>query len=104
MANQYTGNFEQVIKSKFGISAKEMLKQCADQGLSYPEAGERLGFKHGTIRKWANKYDIQLNAGEPETLKSDEFLALLRSEQLNQYNILSRSWLPSNYPHAYLNH
>jgi hypothetical protein len=93
MANQYTGSFEHIVKDKFNCSAKEALINCQTDGLSYAEAGKRLGFKHGTIRKWANKLDIRLRAGEPPKLRKDQFLKLFRAPNLNQYNVLSRSWL-----------
>ena len=93
MANQYTGSFEHIVKDKFNRSAKEALIECQKNGLSYAEAGEHLGFKHGTIRKWANKLDIKLRAGEPPRLRKDQFMKLFRAQNLNQYNVLSRSWL-----------
>jgi transposase len=93
MANQYTGSFEHIVKDKYNCTAQEALIECQKDGLSYAEAGEKLGFKHGTIRKWANKLDIKLRAGDPPKLRKDQFLKLFRSETMNQYNVLSRSWL-----------
>ena len=64
MANQYCGSFEHVIQSKFNCSAEDALKQCVNEGLTYAEAEEKLGFKHGTIRKWAKRFDLKLQSGE----------------------------------------
>ena len=93
MANQYTGSFEHIVRDKYNCSAKEALLECQVDGLSYVEAGEKLGFKHGTIRKWANKLDIKLRAGDPPKLRKDQFIKLFKSESVNQYNVLSRSWM-----------
>jgi transposase len=99
MANQYSGSFEHIIQQKFNCSAEEALKRCVSEGLSYTEAEEKLGFKHGTIRKWANRFDLKLKAGEPPKLKKDQFMKFFKESRLNRYNILSRSWLSgrSNY-------
>lgn len=94
MANQYCGSFEHVIRSKFNCSAREALEQCVDEGLTYAEAEEKLGFKHGTIRKWAKRFGLKLQAGETtEDLHLENFEKFFYEKDLNQYNFLSRQWL-----------
>lgn len=93
MANQYSGSFEHIIRDKFGCSAKEVLQECVDDGLSYTDAEQRLGFKHVTIRKWAKRFNLQLRAGEPPKLKPEQFMKFFKEKTLNKYNVLNRRWL-----------
>ncbi len=99
MANQYTGNFEQIMKNKFKCSAKDMLLRCKKEGLSYQEAEKVLGFKHVTIRKWAKRFDIKL---PPKFIASSEsssencaksYISKCRDIKINKSNIFSRSWV-----------
>lgn len=93
MANQYTGSFEHIIQTKFNCSAREMLQKCAEDGLTYQQAEELLGFKHGTIRKWANRFDIKLKSGLVEKATyCDDFMRRFRRKAINKYNVLSRGW------------
>lgn len=94
MANQYCGSFEHVIRNKFHCSAEDALKQCVDEGLTYAEAEEKLGFKHGTIRKWAKRFNLRLESGEPqEGLQKENFDKFFHQHKINRYNVLSRQWL-----------
>ncbi|TNF66618.1 MAG: helix-turn-helix domain-containing protein [Gammaproteobacteria bacterium] len=94
MANQYCGSFEHVIQNKFNCTAEDALKQCVDEGLTYAEAEEKLGFKHGTIRKWAKRFDLKLQSGEPsEETHQENFEKFFRQQSMNRYNFLSRQWL-----------
>lgn len=43
MANQYSGNFEQIVKNRFKCSAREILLKCQREGLSYQDAEKVLG-------------------------------------------------------------
>ncbi|GGG00039.1 MULTISPECIES: hypothetical protein [Cysteiniphilum] len=93
MANQYTGSFEHIIQQKYNCSAREVLERCADEGMTYQDAEKMLGFKHGTIRKWANRFDIKLKSGIVEkTVKRDSFMKMFKQKGLNKYNVLSRCW------------
>ncbi len=94
MANQYTGSFEHIVRAKFNCSAKEILQQCANKGMTYQQAEKMLGFKHGTIRKWANRYGIKLKAGTAERApKRNDFMRLFKNKAMNKYNVLSRCWV-----------
>lgn len=93
MANQYTGSFEHIIQQKYNCSAKKVLEHCANEKMTYQEAEKMLGFKHGTIRKWANRFDIKLKSGlVGKTVKRDSFMKMFRQKSLNKYNVLSRCW------------
>lgn len=102
MANQYTGNFEQIVKNRFNCSAKEVLLKCQRDGLSYQEAEKLLGFKHVTIRKWAKRFDIKLPArfrfnddcfGQS---KEVAYVNECKSNRINKTNIFSRCWVNMN--------
>ena len=97
MANQYTGSFEHIVREKYQCSARELLEQCVDEGMSYADAEERFGFKHGTIRKWAKKFGLKLHTGTPQHNKEDQLRNLFNESRLNRYNILSRSWFSGNH-------
>ena len=93
MPNQYTGSFEHIIQQKFGCSAQEVLQRCCDEGMTYQDAEKMLGFKHGTIRKWANRFNIRLKSGIVEkTVKRDNFMSMFRQKGINKHNVLSRCW------------
>ncbi|AJC49441.1 hypothetical protein IB642_01310 [Allofrancisella guangzhouensis] len=100
MANQYTGNFELVIKDRFNCSAEEVLLKCQKQGLSYLDAEKVLGFKHVTIRKWAKRFDIKLPArfraqeNELRENQSEEaYINKCKSQKVSASNIFSRFWI-----------
>lgn len=93
MANQYTGSFEHAIQQKHNCSAQDILKYCAEEGMTYQEAEKMLGFKHGTIRKWANRFNIKLKSSILEKeVRCDTFMKMFKQKTLNKYNILSRCW------------
>jgi hypothetical protein len=96
MANQYEGNFEDIIKKKFNCTAVKVLQECVNEGLSYTGAAKKLGFAHGTIRKWTRRFGLKLKAGEPPRLETEDFFKSFNDRKINQHNILSRSWLQSN--------
>ncbi len=91
MANQYSGSFEHKIKQRFDCSAKEILERFAKENLSYTEVEKRIGFSHGTIRKWARKYGISLSQPEAkaQALQNDH---LFFDSSINAFNYLSRKW------------
>jgi hypothetical protein len=91
MANQYAGSFEHKIKQKFDCSAKELLEKFARENLSYNEVEKRLGFTHGTIRKWARRYGICLKSSE-ESANLNEKTQRFLDASLNAHNFLSRKW------------
>jgi hypothetical protein len=91
MANQYSGSFEHKIKQKFDCSAKEILEKFSQENLSYNDVEKRLGFTHGTIRKWARRYGISLKSGHPVNEMSDKDHRFFEAE-INPYNYLSRKW------------
>ncbi|QLE78885.1 hypothetical protein FLM55_03675 [Francisella sp. Scap27] len=99
MANQYTGNFEQIMTRKFNCSAKEALLICQSKGLSYEDAEEFLGFKHVTIRKWAKRLDVKLSPtsktykSENISNKGTEYIRNCKSKTLSAKNLLSRCWI-----------
>jgi hypothetical protein len=95
MPNQYTGSFEHIIYERYGCSAKELLKNYAEEGVTYIDAGKRLGFQHVTIRKWAKRFGLKLKvATQTKPKRSDRFLNKFKESTLNQCNVLSRKWLP----------
>lgn len=102
MANQYSGNFEEIVKNKFKCSAREMLIKCQKEGLSYQDAEKVLGFKHVTIRKWAKRFDIKLPPRfrmAENNLEKNNGIAYVnecKSNKLSQTNILSRCWVNMN--------
>ena len=99
MANQYSGNFEQIVEDKFKCSAREMLLKCQREGLSYQDAEKVLGFKHVTIRKWAKRFDIKLpprfrmNEDSADLNKEVAYVNECKSETLTRTNIFSRCWV-----------
>ena len=93
MANQYTGNFEVMIRQKFNCSARDILIECARKGLTYAEAQDWLGFKHGTIRKWSKRFGLKLRPGESARLKAENYLLHARKKSINKYNALHKPWL-----------
>ncbi|NCX94360.1 MAG: hypothetical protein EBX40_06770, partial [Gammaproteobacteria bacterium] len=63
----------------------------ANEDLSYYEVEKRIGFTHGTIRKWARRYGIRLRSGqlkEKDAERNDRFF----QKNLNETNFLSRRW------------
>ena len=95
MANQYTGSFECIIREKYNCSARDMLLDCQKNNLTYAQAGEKLGFKAVTIRKWSARYSIILKAGDIDKtpMSKSEFMKFFHSSSINEYNILNRLWL-----------
>lgn len=99
MANQYSGNFEQIVNNKFKCSAKEILLKCQKDGLSYQDAEKLLGFKHVTIRKWAKRFDIKLPPRFRITEDNQDYgdgkayVNECRTSKINKSNILSRCWI-----------
>lgn len=94
MANQYSGSLEHKVQERFNCTAEELLRQLAEEGLSYMEAEKRIGVTHGTIRKWARRYDIILRPNEPEDVLKEEQERMKKffAKELNVHNFLSRSW------------
>ena len=91
MANQYSGSLEHKVKQKFGCSAKEVLKQFASENLSYFEAQDRLGVTHGTIRKWAKRFGLELRSIAPDYIQ-ENVTERFYAPEMNMYNFLSRKW------------
>ena len=100
MANQYTRNLDHISKEKFGKSAKELLLQYVEEGVTYDNAAKITGTQHGTIRKWCARYDIKLMANGQgikgkTAVKDFSLLATKNKFQtpvLNKDNFLSRQW------------
>ena len=92
MANQYTGSLEHKAQSKFGCTARELLEAFAEEQISYMDAQDRLGVTHGTIRKWARKYGLELKGGCQEIDRSEEHENMFFSSEMNAFNFLSRRW------------
>ena len=103
MANQYTGNFEQIVRTKFKCSAKEILITCKNKGLSYYDAAKFLGFKHVTVRKWANRFDIKLitkiknKDNEISADKEKNLIKQCKQKSINTINIFSRTWINKDF-------
>lgn len=99
MANQYSGNFEQIIARKFNCTAREALLKCQAKGLSYEDAEDVLGFKHVTIRKWARRLDVKLctklktHERENSSSKGFEYIKNCKAKSVNTKNMLSRCWI-----------
>ena len=91
MANQYSGSFEHKIKQRFQCTAKEFLEKFAQENLSYNEVEKRIGFTHGTIRKWARRYGITLNSAQAKNQAIDNNRLFL-DPSINTFNYLSRKW------------
>ena len=102
MANQYTGNFEQIIRNRFKCSAKEALLKCKEKGLSYYEAEKVLGFKHVTIRKWAKRFDIKLisklkREKEAGAKREKSLVKHCKEKAVNKTNLFSKTWINRDY-------
>ncbi|MFC4892200.1 hypothetical protein ACFPDQ_03960 [Pseudofrancisella aestuarii] len=99
MANQYSGNFEQIIRNRFKCSAKDILLVCKKRGFSYYDAEKFLGFKHVTIRKWAKRFDIKLiprikrKEDILSTKKEQDYIKQCKKNDITKNNIFSRSWI-----------
>lgn len=91
MANQYTGSLEHIVQTKFSMGAREWLEQCAAENLSYVDAQNRLGVTHGTIRKWARRYGIELSTPQKEE-EDNKHIELFFAKEINAFNLLSRRW------------
>ena len=103
MANQHTQNFDHISKAKFGKSAKELLLQYAEEGVTYENAAKITDTQPGTIRKWCNRYNIRLLPnGQKSKGKPVEDFSLLaaksifKAKAINIENALSRQWLNLN--------
>ncbi len=93
MANQYADSFIHVIPNKFGKTAKELLREFANNRINYEKAAEITGFKQGTIRKWCNRYRTQLPPAKP--LKIHHIKKInLKSKEVDATNVLYRKWQP----------
>ena len=92
MANQYSGSLEHIIKTKFNMGAREWLEWCVSEQLSYVDAQNKLGVTHGTIRKWARRFGIELQSSpqyeESHNHHAEQFFA----REINTHNFLSRAW------------
>ena len=100
MANQYTRNLDHISKEKFGKSAKELLLQYVEEGVTYDNAAKITGTQPGTIRKWCNRYNIKLltngQRSQGKAVKDFSLLAtknVFRTGSINKENALSRQWL-----------
>ena len=91
MANQYSGSLEHIVKTRFDMTAREFLEQCVEEQLSYLDAQKKLGVTHGTIRKWARRYNLELQSVVKE-VESDRHLEMFMAEEINPLNFLSRRW------------
>jgi len=91
MANQHCGSFEHKIQERFQCTARDILKKFAEENLSYYEVEQRVGFTHGTIRKWARRYGIHLRC---EIMRSQKDVLDRRFFEpvINSINFLSRRW------------
>lgn len=92
MANQYTGSLEHKAQVKYGCTARELLENFAQENLSYLDAQDRLGVTHGTIRKWARKFGVELKSEQPEN-NTEAQENLFFSPEMNAFNFLSRRWV-----------
>ena len=93
-------NFDHISKEKFGKSAKELLLQYVEEGVTYDNAAKFTGVKTGTIRKWCNHYNIKLltngQRSQGKAVKDFSLLAtknVFRTGNINKENALSRQWL-----------
>ncbi len=91
MANQYCGSFEHRVKERFNCSAKALLEQFSQEGVTYDEAQSLIGITHGTIRKWAKKYNLELRS-RTDKQENNKSLELFYANEINQENFLSRPW------------
>ena len=98
MANQYSNDsFEAVVESKYNLPLNQVLYNFQVQGKSYKEVCQETGFKETTVRKYTRRYGYTLGTGLDHQ-QYDAQIAMtalysqLRSDDLNQINVLSRSW------------
>lgn len=91
MANQYSGSLEHKVRQKYDCSAEILIKRFAEENLSYFDAQDRLGVTHGTIRKWARRFGIELRSTQIKE-KEEDYSLLFFSENMNSFNFLSRKW------------
>lgn len=95
MANQYTGSFEHIVRSKCQCSARALLEKAEQDHLSYSDVGDILGLKQVTIRKWASRFGVRLSyKAEPKQTHSNQ-RAMFQAKDLNAINFLSRTWAAS---------
>ena len=92
MANQYSGSLEHLVSQKFECSARELLEQFSDEGLSYAEVQEKVGVTNGTIRKWARRFGVILQSDDPIEKKRDDIWEYFSEPKINAHNFLSRTW------------
>ncbi|WP_440992852.1 hypothetical protein [Cysteiniphilum litorale] len=94
MPNQYSNNFELNILKKYGKPAEKVLNDLHDQGVSYLEASELMGYQVWTVKRWCRRYGISLAQKELNTeINNREFMNKFHEQELNKYNILSRKWV-----------
>ena len=92
-ANQYGNNFETTLYRRYGKTARVLMQEMRDSGLSYHDAATQTGFAIPTIRKWARRYGIFLNNMKHQRLSAQtKFQISLNTQELNTYNCLSRPW------------
>ncbi|WP_440993317.1 hypothetical protein [Cysteiniphilum litorale] len=92
-ANQYGNNFEVVVHKLYGKPAYEMLKIFSSKQMTYEQVAKLTGFALSTVRKWCRNYNVRLAYKMNERMKGlTEFEEMFQKEELNYYNVLSRSW------------
>ncbi len=91
MANQYSGSIEHKARQKYNCSAESLLRRFSEEDLSYFDAQDRLGVTHGTIRKWARRFGIELRSCQM-TQDKEDYSALFYGQEMNTLNFLSRRW------------
>ena len=81
-----------MIEASFGKSAYQVLSECVQKGMTYLEAEGYLQFKACTIRKWANRFGLQLRPVAHMSRYRGKMLKAMQAKEINGQNFLYRSW------------
>jgi transposase len=64
MANQYNGSFADKINKKYGVNVIDALNDFVKKDYSYADIAALVKVKETTVRKWCNRYRVQLKYNE----------------------------------------
>ena len=101
MANQYSESFKVVVESKYNMPVDKVLRRFQRQGMTLKDVADKTGFRESTVKKHALRYNcilanIYKSKDDRCEHELNELYTALRSDRLNQVNVLSRSWQPNN--------
>ena len=100
MANQYSNDsFKAVIEAKYAMPIAQILRRFQQQGMTLKDVADKTGFRESTVKKHALRHNcilanIYQSKDDRYELELNALYTALRSDRLNQVNVLSRSWQP----------